>query len=101
MNSIFVGIDKDQFNLVSNCEVAKEACESLLKNVHEGTTSIKSSKLQILYTQFELLRMKEYKTIAVIIIKKKLYDVVNETPTLEYVFTQSQRVRKILHYLPY
>ena len=57
-NVLFNGVDKNIFRLVSNCNIVKEAWV-YLKTAHEGTSKVKMSRLQILTTQFENLRMKE------------------------------------------
>ena len=60
LNAIFNGVDKNIFRLVNNCEVAKDACE-ILKTTHEGTSRVKMSRMQLLTTKFENLRMKKMK----------------------------------------
>src|SRR3954470_23816800 len=62
LSSIFNGIDKNIFRLVQHCELAKEAWD-ILKTAHEGTSKVKMSRLQILTTKFENLKMKEDETI--------------------------------------
>ena len=49
---------KNTFRLVNNYEVAKEAWD-ILKTTHEGTSRVKMSRLQLLTSKFENLRMKE------------------------------------------
>ena len=58
MNAIFNGVDKNIFRLVNNYEVAKDAWD-ILKTTHEGTSRVKMSRLQLLTSKFENLRMKE------------------------------------------
>jgi len=48
--------------LIKQCIVAKDAWE-ILKTAHEGTTKVKSARLQLLTTKFENLRMMEYESI--------------------------------------
>ena len=48
--------------MIKQCNVAKDAWETL-KILHEGTIKIKSSKIQLLTTKFESLKMKEDETI--------------------------------------
>jgi len=52
LNALFNGVDKNMFRLIKQCIVAKEAWE-ILKTAHEGTTKVKSAKLQLLTTKFE------------------------------------------------
>ena len=58
LNAIFNGVDKNMFRLINNCTVAKKAWE-ILRTAHEGTSRVRMSRLQILTTQFETLRMFE------------------------------------------
>jgi len=65
LNALFNGVDKNMFRLVKQCAVAKDAWE-IPKTAHEGTTKVKTAKLQLLTTKFEklrMLRMKAYMTI--------------------------------------
>jgi hypothetical protein len=43
------------FRLIKQCTVAKDAWE-ILKTAHEGTTRVKSAKIQLLTTKFENLK---------------------------------------------
>ncbi|XP_057444286.1 uncharacterized protein LOC130736472 [Lotus japonicus] len=63
LNAIFNGVDKNMFRLINTCTVAKDAWE-ILKTAHEGTSRVRMSRLQILTTQFENLKMKEDETIS-------------------------------------
>src|ERR1044072_1927759 len=63
LNAIFNGVDKNMFRLINTRVVAKEAWE-ILKTAHEGTSRVRMSRLQMLTTQFETLRMGEDQTIA-------------------------------------
>src|ERR1044072_578280 len=58
LNAIFNGVDKNMFRLINTCTVAKEARE-ILRTAHEGTSRVRMSRLQMLTTQFETLRMNE------------------------------------------
>ncbi|EXB99124.1 G-type lectin S-receptor-like serine/threonine-protein kinase [Morus notabilis] len=58
LNVFFNGVDANQFKLISTCEIAKDAWETL-QMTHEGTATMRLSKLQILTTRFENLRMQE------------------------------------------
>ncbi|XP_070019919.1 uncharacterized protein [Nicotiana sylvestris] len=52
------GIGPDEYNRISACESAKEIWESL-QMVHERTTQVKQSKIDMLTTEYELFKMKE------------------------------------------
>ena len=58
LNAIFYGISPDEFHRISHITVAKEAWE-ILETTYEGTKKVKDTKLQMLTTQFEELKMSE------------------------------------------
>ena len=57
-NAIFCGVSPDEFHRISHIIVTKEAWQ-ILKTTYEGTKKVKDTKLQMLITQFEELRMSE------------------------------------------
>ena len=87
----------NQFKLISTCESAKEAWE-ILQVAHEGTAAVKISKLQILTTKFEQLKMHEDKCIANF--NSKLCDIANESFALGEKYSDAKLVRKTLRSLP-
>ena len=97
LNAIFNGVDANQFKLISTCESAKEAWE-ILQTVHEGTTAMRLSKLQILTTRFENLRMLEDETISDF--NSKLCDIANKAFALGQKISEEKIVRKVLRSLP-
>ena len=58
LNAIFCGVSPDEFHRISHITVAKEAWE-ILETTYEGTKKVKDTKLQILTTRFEELKMSE------------------------------------------
>ncbi|CAI8593353.1 unnamed protein product [Vicia faba] len=48
-NTLFNGVDKNIFRLISNCTIDKEALD-ILKTTHEGTSKVKMSRIQLLTT---------------------------------------------------
>lgn len=56
MNAIFNGVDQNAFKLINTCTSIKEAW-SILEVAYEGTLKVKISRLQILTSKFEALRM--------------------------------------------
>ena len=56
--AIFCGVSPDEFHRISHITVAKEAQE-ILETTYEGTKKVKDTKLQMLTTQFEELKMSE------------------------------------------
>ena len=58
LNAIFCGVSPDEFHRISHMTIAKEAWQ-ILETTYEGTKKVKDSKLQMLTTRFEELRMSE------------------------------------------
>jgi hypothetical protein len=50
-----------EFARISNCEIAKDAWE-ILETTYEGTKLVKTSKLQMLISKFEEIKMLEEET---------------------------------------
>ena len=62
LNVIFkVVVSPDEFKLISLCEIAKEAGE-ILEVTYEDTQFLKQSKLQILASKFEEIKMSDDET---------------------------------------
>src|SRR5580765_8609124 len=97
LNAIFNGVDKNMFRLINTCTVAKEAWE-ILRTAHEGTLRVRMSRLQMLATQFETLRMTEDQTIAEF--HMQIRDIANTSFALGEKMTDEKLVRKILRFLP-
>ena len=97
LNSIFNAINANQFKLISTCEIAKDARE-ILETAHEGTHAVRLSKLQILTTRFENLRMKEEESIGEF--NARLCDIANEAFALGERFSEEKLVRKTFRSLP-
>ena len=92
LNAIFAIVDATQFKLISVCESARDAW-IILQNAHEGTSSVKISKLQMLASRFEDLRMLEDETISDF--NSKLCDIVNEAFNLGEKYFETKLVRKL------
>ena len=61
INAIYDGITAEEFHRISACPTAKAAWE-LLQAIHEGTDTVKQTKLHNLTTAFETIRMKDSET---------------------------------------
>jgi hypothetical protein len=97
LNAIFNGVDKNIFRLVNNFEVAKDAWD-ILKTTHEGTSRVKMSRLQLLTTKFENLRMKEDENIHEF--HMSILEIANASGALGEKMSDEKLVRKILRSLP-
>ena len=58
LNAIFCGVSPDEFHKISHITIAKEAWE-ILETTYEGTKKVKDTKLQMLTTRLEEVRMSE------------------------------------------
>ena len=56
LNAIFCGVSLDEFHQISQMTIAKEAWQ-ILETTYEGMKKVKDTKLQMLTTRFEELRM--------------------------------------------
>ena len=79
------------------CTVAKDAWE-ILKNGHEGTSKVKISRLQLLTTKFENLKMMEDKNIHDYYLN--ILDIANSFDSFGEKIYDEKLVRKILRSLP-
>jgi len=95
--SLFNGVDKNMFSLIKQCTVAEDAWE-ILKTSHDGTTKVKSAKIQLLTTKFENLKM---------LVDESVQDyhlniiyIANSFESLGEKISDEKLVRKILRSLP-
>ena len=58
LNAIFFGVSPDEFYRISHVTIAKEAWQ-ILETTYEGIKKVKNTKLQMLTTHFEELKMSE------------------------------------------
>src|SRR4030066_617462 len=97
LNALFNGVDKNIFRLIKHCTIAKDAWE-ILKTAHEGLSKVKMSRLQILTTKFEELKMKEEESIQDF--HMNILDMANYFDSLGEMMSENKLVRKILRSLP-
>jgi len=97
LNALFNCVDKNMFKLIKQCTVAKDAWE-ILKTAHEGTTKVKSAKIQLLTTKFENLKMLEDESIQDYHLN--ILDIANSFESLGEKISDEKLVRKILRSLP-
>ena len=97
LNAIFYGVSHDEFHRISHITIAKEAWQ-ILEITYEGTKKVKDTKLQMLTTQFEELRMSEDESFDSFY--SKLNEVVIGKFNLGEKTEDSKVVRKILRSLP-
>ena len=97
LNTIFCGVSLDEFSRISHITVAKEAWQ-ILETTYEGTKKVKDTKLQMLATWFEELRMSEDESFGSFY--NKLNEVVIGKFNLGKKTEDSKFVRKIIRSLP-
>ena len=97
INAIFCGVSPDEFHRISHVKIAKEAW-TILEMTHEGTKKVKDTKLQMLTTRFEKLKMGDDK--AFDSFYGKLNEIVIAKLNLREKIEDSKMVRKILRSLP-
>ncbi|CAI9771535.1 unnamed protein product [Fraxinus pennsylvanica] len=78
------------------CETVKEVWD-ILTTTHEGTKTVKNSKLQMLTTKFEEIRMKDDESFDEFY--AKLNDIVNSIFNLDERIPETKIVRKVLRSL--
>jgi hypothetical protein len=87
----------EEFGRISRCVIAKEAWETL-EITHEGSKIVKASKIQMLVSKFEEIRMEEEETFDEFY--SKLSTIRNSTINLGKKMTDAKMVKKILRSLP-
>ena len=93
LNAIFCGVSPDEFHRISHITVAKKAWE-ILEITYEGMKKVKDTKLQMLTTRFEELKMSEDGSFDSFY--SKLNEVVVSKFNLGEKMKNSKIVRKIL-----
>jgi hypothetical protein len=87
----------EEFGRISRCVIAKEAWETL-EITHEGSKIVKASKIQMLVSKFEEIRMEEEENFDEFY--SKLSTIRNSTINLGKKMTDAKMVKKILRSLP-
>ncbi|CAM8934719.1 unnamed protein product [Rhodiola kirilowii] len=97
MNAIFSGVDENMMKLIINCEVAKEAWD-ILQMAYEGTDKVCNSRMQIVTTKFEEMKMKDSETIPEF--NARVLDLSNEVVALGKPIDEERMASKVLRALP-
>ena len=88
LNAIFYGVSPDEFHRITHITIAKEAWQ-ILETTYEGTKKVKDTKLQMLTTQFEELKMSEDESF------DSFYSKLNEVVIGKFNLGEKQRTRKL------
>jgi hypothetical protein len=97
MNFIFMALSPNEFTRISQCEIVKEAWD-IFKITHEGTKTVKSSKLQMLISKFEEIKMQENENFDEFYVKLSI--IRNSTINLGKKFSDAKMMKKIMRSLP-
>ncbi|XP_019193992.1 PREDICTED: uncharacterized protein LOC109187992 [Ipomoea nil] len=97
LDTIYSLMHENQFSLVTGIDCAKTAWE-ILETTYEGTSSVKQSKLQLVKTEFEELRLNEDEDIASF--HGRLQELANRATILGKPFSQQKLVKKVLRSMP-
>ncbi|XP_073137368.1 uncharacterized protein [Henckelia pumila] len=97
LNDIFYSVDVNMFGLITNCVCSKLAWENLQTHC-EGSDSVRRTKLRMLSSKFENLRMEENETLDDSDLK--LRDIANESLSLGETISNERLVNKTLRSLP-
>ncbi|XP_073025194.1 uncharacterized protein [Primulina eburnea] len=85
------------FNLITNCISAKEAWDIIQKH-YKGSESVRRTKIRMLTSKFESLKMEENETI--VEYDRRLRDIENEAFSLSDPMSNERLVSKVLRSLP-
>jgi hypothetical protein len=96
-NALLNGLSETIFTKVEHCKSAKEIWEKL-RNIYEGDSKVKATKLQTYRGQFEQLKIKEDENIAAYFLR--VVETVNEIIGLGKEIKESIIVQKVLRFLP-
>jgi hypothetical protein len=93
LHALCQAFSPSEFAKISNCESAKEAWK-ILETTYEGTTLVKSAKLQMLISKFEEIKMIEDETFGEFY--SKMSDLRNSMVSLGKPISDVKLIRKIL-----
>ncbi|KAA0035672.1 gag-pol polyprotein [Cucumis melo var. makuwa] len=97
INVIFNGVDLNVFKLINSCTTAKEAWK-ILEVAYEGTSKGKISRLQLITSKFEALKMTEDESVSKY--NERVLKIANDSLLLGEKISESKIVRKMLCSLP-
>ncbi|KAK0600965.1 hypothetical protein LWI29_020007 [Acer saccharum] len=97
IHAIRCAVSENQYKLIQITRIAKEAWD-ILEVAHEGTEVVKDSKLQVLQTRFETIRMEEHEHFNDF--QVRLMDIVNQSHQLGDPYSDRRIKQKIMRSLP-
>ncbi|KAA0041441.1 gag-pol polyprotein [Cucumis melo var. makuwa] len=97
INAIFNGVDLNVFKLINSCTTAREAWK-ILEVAYEETSKVKISRLQLITSKFEALKMTEDESVSEY--NERVLEIANDSLLLGEKIPESKIVRKVLRSLP-
>jgi hypothetical protein len=97
MNALSGGVSQGELFRISNCDSVKEVWD-ILETTYEGMLRVKSSKLQLLASQFDSIRMLEDETFNNFY--GKLVEIRNSMVCLGKKVSNTKLIKRILRFLP-
>ncbi|XP_075521484.1 uncharacterized protein LOC142554699 [Primulina tabacum] len=97
LNAIFTSVDVNMFSLITNCTSAKSAWDILQRHC-EDSESVRRTRLRMLTSKFEMMRMKESENI--LDYDRRLREMDNEAFSLGDSISNERLVSKVLRSLP-
>ncbi|XP_019192718.1 PREDICTED: uncharacterized protein LOC109187012 [Ipomoea nil] len=97
MDAIYGAVSEDTFKLIATTRIAKIAW-SILCDHHEGNTSVRQSKLQMIQTEFENLKMEEEENITQF--SARVLSISGDAFNLGEPISEPRLVKKVLRSLP-
>ncbi|XP_073290686.1 uncharacterized protein [Primulina huaijiensis] len=97
LNAIFTSVDMNMFSLITNCTSAKSAWDILQRHC-EGSESVRRTRLRMLTSKFEMMRMEESENI--LDYDRRLREIANEAFSLGDPISNERLVSKVLRFLP-
>ena len=97
INAIFCGVSTDEFHRISHLKTTKEAW-TILETTYKGTKKVKDTKLQMLTTRFEEVKMSDDESFDSFY--GRLNEIVIAKLNLEEKKKDAKVVRKFLRSLP-
>ncbi|XP_073290996.1 uncharacterized protein [Primulina huaijiensis] len=97
LNAIFTSVDINMFSLITNCTSAKSAWDILQRHC-EGSESVRRTRLRMLTSKFEMMRMEESENI--LDYDCRLRKIANEAFSLGDPISNERLVSKVLRSLP-
>ncbi|XP_073064107.1 uncharacterized protein [Primulina eburnea] len=97
LNAIFTSVDMNMFSLITNCTSAKKAWD-ILQCHCEGSENVRRTRLRMLTSKFEMMRMEESESI--LEYDRRLREIANEAFSAGDSISSERLVSKILRSLP-